>query len=66
MKQKEVAMSHIPIPEGLGPRNDFGRLGFVIRWTPTNLSKFLPYHQRLFAGHGSYPVWTGGGSGGVD
>src|SRR2546423_4150094 len=49
---KEMAASHIPIPESLGPRNNFSRLGFVVRQTPANISKFLPYDQRLFARHG--------------
>src|SRR5271168_1095648 len=33
-------------------------LGFMSRWTPTNLLKFLPYGQRLFAAHGNCPVLT--------
>jgi len=34
--------SHVPVPKPLGPCDDFDRPGFVVRWTPTNLPKFLP------------------------
>jgi hypothetical protein len=49
---KEVARRKVPVPKILGPCHDFGRVGFVVRLPPTNLSKFLSYRQSLFAGNG--------------
>ena len=42
----EVIKSHVPILNTLGPRDNFGRIRFVVRFTPTNGTKFLPYRQR--------------------
>jgi hypothetical protein len=55
----EVIKSHIPILNTLGPRDNFGRIRFVVRFTPTNGTKFLPYRQRLFAGNWNRPMWAG-------
>jgi hypothetical protein len=33
------------------------RLGFVVRQTPTNLSKLLPSRSCLLTGHRVYPMW---------
>jgi len=47
---------NVPVPEALGLRDDFGRRGFMVKSTPTNLPKFLPYHQRLFTGDRNFPL----------
>jgi hypothetical protein len=54
----ETAMSHVSIPEALGPYSVFDGLGFVVRRTSTNLPKLLLSRQRLFAGHGNRPVYA--------
>jgi len=48
----EIVKSHVPVPNTLGPRDNFGRIRFVVRLTLTDGTKFLPYRQRLFAGNG--------------
>ena len=55
----EVIKSHVPVPNILSPRDNFGRIRFMVRLTPTNGTKFLPYRQRLFAGNGDRPMWAG-------
>src|SRR3954447_15658310 len=50
---------HVPIPETLAISDVFGRQGFVVRRTPTNLSKFLPYRQCFLTGHGIGLVGAG-------
>ena len=46
----EIVKSHVPVPNTLGPRDNFGRIRFVVRLTPTNGTKFLPYRQRRETG----------------
>jgi hypothetical protein len=52
----EVVTSHVPVPETLSPYDDFSRVGFVVRRTPTDLAKFIPSLQCLFAGNGNRPM----------
>jgi hypothetical protein len=56
---------HVHIPETLAIGDGFGRRGFVVRRTPTNLSNFLPYRQCFLVGHGIRPVGTGSSRPGV-
>jgi hypothetical protein len=55
----EVNKSHVPVLNTLGPRDNFGRIRFVVRLTLTNGTKFLLYRQRLFAGNGNCLMWAG-------
>jgi hypothetical protein len=57
----EVIKSHVPVLNTLSPRDNLDHIKFMVRLTPTNGTKFLPYRQRLFAGNGNRPVWAGRG-----
>jgi hypothetical protein len=38
----EAARRQVPVPESLGPCHNFGRVRFIVRLSPTNLSEISP------------------------
>jgi hypothetical protein len=58
-RYEDGSHKHVPVLETLVIGSVFGRHVFMIRRTPTNFSKFLPYRRYFFTRHGICPVRTG-------